>query len=51
MFVVNKAGRSGSSEEHFDVGRRDLEFGVCPSDFLSCFGLVFPHYALSSLLE
>jgi hypothetical protein len=27
-------------KELFDIRRGDIEFGVCPASFLSCFGLV-----------
>ena len=43
--VENKAERRWRSEECFDIRHEDAEFGVCPAEFWSCFGPVFPHYA------
>ena len=43
-FVVNKAEKSWRSEEHFDIRHGDVEFGVYPAEFWSCFGSVFSHY-------
>ena len=45
VFVVNKAERSWSFEEHFDIRLGDAEFEVCLAGFQSCFGLVFSHWA------
>jgi hypothetical protein len=39
--AVNKAERSWSSEEHFDIRPGDAEFRVCPAGFQSCFAPVF----------
>jgi hypothetical protein len=45
MFLaVNKDGRIWSSEDCFDIGHKDAEFGVCPAGFWYCFGPVFSHY-------
>ena len=41
--AVNKAERGAG--EYFDIKYGDAECGVFPIEFLSCFGLVFPHYA------
>jgi hypothetical protein len=40
---VNKDKRSWRSEESFNIKHGDIGFGVCPADFLSYFGPVFPH--------
>ena len=42
--AVNKDERSWRSEENFDIGHVDMEFGVCPAGFQSCFGPAFPCY-------
>jgi hypothetical protein len=39
--AVNKAERSWSSEEHFDIRPGDAEFRVYPAGFWSCFASVF----------
>lgn len=44
--IVNKTGRSGRHEEHFDIRLREEEFGVCPAVVWSCFDPVFPRRAL-----
>ena len=31
-------------QECLDIRYGNAEFGVCPTSFWSCFGLVFPHY-------
>ena len=41
--AVNRAEKSGRSEEHFDTRHGDAEFGVCPACFWSCFGPGFSH--------
>ena len=42
--VVKKAEKWRFGEG-FDIGHGDAEFGVCPAEFWSSFGPVFPHYA------
>jgi hypothetical protein len=42
--AVNKNERSWRSEEHFYIKDGNTKFGVCPTGFLFCSGLVFPHY-------
>ena len=39
--VVNKDEKTWISEESFDIRHKDIEFGVYPADFQSCFVLVF----------
>ena len=39
--AVSKAKMSYRSEEHFDIRHGDVEFGVFPAGFWSCFGSVF----------
>ena len=43
-------GRSGRSEEGFDMVQRDAEVSVCPAGFPSWFGLILPHRALFPLI-
>lgn len=42
--AVNKAERCWRSEGCLDIRLRDVELGVCPADFQSCVGPVFPHH-------
>jgi hypothetical protein len=44
--AVNKNERSWRSEECFDIRCGDIQFGVCPAGFLSCFGLVFECFGM-----
>jgi hypothetical protein len=41
--AVKKAGRSWSSEEHFDIRHEDTEVGVWQTGFQFYFPPVFPH--------
>jgi hypothetical protein len=39
--AVNEDERSWRSKEDFDIGHGNMEFGVCPAGFLSCFYRAF----------
>lgn len=45
MCIVNKAKRIGISDDPFDTIHKNVEFGVYPAGFWSCFDPVLPHYA------
>jgi hypothetical protein len=42
--AVYKDEKKWSSEEYIDIRYGDMEFGVCPAGFLSCFYSLFPHH-------
>ena len=45
LHAVNKGKHGWGPEELFDIRHKNTEVRVCPTGFLSCFGLVFPIYA------
>lgn len=44
--TVSNTEGSWKFKKYFDIKHRDVDFGICPSGFLSCFCLTFPHLLL-----